>query len=571
MAGRITPGPNVSGLGDNFAASFVTASDGKPALAVTNTDGTSISSGGGGGGAATIADGADVTQGAIADASVTAGATGTVSAKLRRISADIGSILTNTPAAGQAAMAASSPVVIASNQSAVPVTLTSTTITGTVAATQSGTWTAGSNSATGSAVPANAFYVAATNSSGNLTGAKDNSMNDGQASGVLSSQSVVYNGTTSDKSRSATSASGTTGTGVPAAGSMGFDGTNYQRIKTDTSGNVSVNPSSATGSTVPANAFYIGGMTSTGNLNAVNMMNQTANVTGNGVIQSGQMGQFDDVSPTAVTENQFGNLRMSANRNAYTTIRDAAGNERGVNVTAGNAMTVDGSASTQPVSQATGTNLHTVVDSGTITSIGTSIVPGTAATNLGKAEDAVHTSGDTGVMMLGVRNDTAATRTSTDGDYGAPSLDLTGAMLTREQYAPGAEDNTNNVIAVVRKAVVASTYSPTATTSFGTATKANPKAAAGVFTSLSCTNENAAVRYLQIHNKASAPAGTDVPIFSVPIPAGSTNAPGAVILDREFLNDYYLGTGVSWAISTTKATFTDSATAGDHTLNGTYV
>lgn len=42
---------------------------------------------------------------------------------------------------GQATMANSAPVVIASDQSAVPVTLTSTTITGTVAATQSGTWT----------------------------------------------------------------------------------------------------------------------------------------------------------------------------------------------------------------------------------------------------------------------------------------------------------------------------------------------------------------------------------------------------------------------------------------------
>jgi hypothetical protein len=38
---------------------------------------------------------------------------------------------TKTPAIGQALMAASSPVVLASNQSAIPVTLTSTTITGT--------------------------------------------------------------------------------------------------------------------------------------------------------------------------------------------------------------------------------------------------------------------------------------------------------------------------------------------------------------------------------------------------------------------------------------------------------
>lgn len=42
MAGRITPGPNANGLNDNFAASFVTAADGKPALAVTNVDGTGV-------------------------------------------------------------------------------------------------------------------------------------------------------------------------------------------------------------------------------------------------------------------------------------------------------------------------------------------------------------------------------------------------------------------------------------------------------------------------------------------------------------------------------------------------
>lgn len=46
----------------------------------------------------------------------------------------VASIDTKTPALGQAAMASSVPVVIASNQSAVPVS-------GTVAATQSGTWT----------------------------------------------------------------------------------------------------------------------------------------------------------------------------------------------------------------------------------------------------------------------------------------------------------------------------------------------------------------------------------------------------------------------------------------------
>lgn len=51
--------------------------------------------GGGGGGAVTIADGANVTQGANADAAVVAGAAGTASAKLRSISRDIGTLVTN--------------------------------------------------------------------------------------------------------------------------------------------------------------------------------------------------------------------------------------------------------------------------------------------------------------------------------------------------------------------------------------------------------------------------------------------------------------------------------------------
>jgi len=58
----------------------------------------------------------------------------------------------------------------------------------------------------------------------------------------------------------------------------------------------------------------------------------------------------DDAAPNAVAENSAGTPRMSANRNLYGTIRDAAGNERGANVTAGNALMVDGSAVTQPVS-----------------------------------------------------------------------------------------------------------------------------------------------------------------------------------------------------------------------------
>jgi hypothetical protein len=61
------------------------------------------SQGGSSGGDVSIPDGDDEALGAIADASVSAGATGTISAKLRRISADIDSLKTLVTAAGNVA------------------------------------------------------------------------------------------------------------------------------------------------------------------------------------------------------------------------------------------------------------------------------------------------------------------------------------------------------------------------------------------------------------------------------------------------------------------------------------
>ena len=58
----------------------------------------------------------------------------------------------------------------------------------------------------------------------------------------------------------------------------------------------------------------------------------------------------------------------------------------------------------------------------------TTPIPGTGATDLGKAEDAAHTSGDTGVMALVVRKDTAAALAGTDGDYAPLEVDASGRL-----------------------------------------------------------------------------------------------------------------------------------------------
>ena len=56
------------------------------------------------------------------------------------------------------------------------------------------------------------------------------------------------------------------------------------------------------------------------------------------------------------------------------------------------------------------------------------LIPGVAATNLGKAEDAAHASGDTGVAVLGVRRDTRAVGSGTDGDYSTLNVNAQGDL-----------------------------------------------------------------------------------------------------------------------------------------------
>lgn len=69
----------------------------------------------------------------------------------------------------------------------------------------------------------------------------------------------------------------------------------------------------------------------------------------------------------------------------------------------------------------------------------TSVVPGTGATNLGKAEDGAHTGGDVGIQMLGVRNDTHTTAFSgTDGDYTPIGVDSSGKVGIRGTFAEDA-------------------------------------------------------------------------------------------------------------------------------------
>lgn len=191
----------------------------------------------------------------------------------------------------------------------------------------------------------------------------------------------------------------------------------------------------------------------------------------------------------------------------------------------------------------------------------TSVIPGTGATNLGKAEDAAHTSGDVGVAILAKRTDSAASSAGTDGDYATINTDSLGHVWGREGFVDQAVDNTNGVYAAAFKPLAISTYSPTLFTNFGANTTLNIKATPGNVFSFVVTNTNAAVRYFQLHNTATTPSGGAVPLRTYTLPALTGNiAIGMDVLTQAGVN---FSTGIAYATSTTAGTYT-AATAGDH-------
>jgi hypothetical protein len=84
----------------------------------------------------------------------------------------------------------------------------------------------------------------------------------------------------------------------------------------------------------------------------------------------------------------------------------------------------------------------------------TTVVPGVAATSLGKAEDAAHSSGDTGVLVLAVRRDAAASGASADGDYATLNVDSNGALRVTgssgtSQYAEDTAHSSGDQLVMV--------------------------------------------------------------------------------------------------------------------------
>lgn len=95
----------------------------------------------------------------------------------------------------------------------------------------------------------------------------------------------------------------------------------------------------------------------------------------------------------------------------------------------------------------------------------------------------------------------------------------------------------------------------------------NVKATAGVVYSVTCHNENAADRWIQLHNTATIPSsGVTVPILTFLVPTNSQ-----LIIGEDFFGTtgVAFATGIAFAFSTTKDVYT-AATAGDHSTHIRY-
>jgi hypothetical protein len=192
------------------------------------------------------------------------------------------------------------------------------------------------------------------------------------------------------------------------------------------------------------------------------------------------------------------------------------------------------SGETLPVSLASVPS-HAVTNAGTFLVQADSVIPGTGATNLGKAEDAAHASSDVGVMALAVRAAAPTERSAgpTDGDYEPLGVNEVGALWV--SVTPSANGGATTLNST-------SSDGGTALTSTVQAIKASAGSLKGYY----IYNPNATAQFVQFYNTASGSVtvGTTNPLFMLTIPA--TSAANLWMPDG-----IAFATAISWAATST--------------------
>ena len=358
-------------------------------------------------------------------------------------------------------------------------------VSGTVAATQSGAWTV-------AATQSGAWSVTAAQATHDSLNANVNlqvgDVDVGSANPVPISDaggSLTVDGTVA----ATQSGAWTVAVSQPVSvddngGSLTVDGT----VAATQSGAWSVTAAQATHDSLNANVNLQVGDTDVGSANPVPISDAGGSITVDGTVAvSSIAGSVTIAEPVSVDDNggsltvDDGGLSLtvdgtvavsgvsgsvtvaqathdSLNANANMQIGDAdVGSLNPVPISDnGGSLTVDGTvAATQSGAWTVSVNQPVSIDDngGSLTVDGTvaatqsgawavsvnAVAPGTSASSLGKAEDAVHSSGDVGVMSLSVRKDVSAALAGTDGDY-APLLTGADGRLHARSIIRGATD-----------------------------------------------------------------------------------------------------------------------------------
>jgi hypothetical protein len=249
--------------------------------------------------------------------------------------------------------------------------------------------------------------------------------------------------------------------------------------------------------------------------------------------------EFDDVAPDSVDEGDGGALRMSANRNLYSTIRDAAGNERGANVNASNQLAVTG-----PV-----TNAGTFVvqeNGGSLTAL--QLIDDTVFT-----DDNAFTPATSKGFAVGFQADETAPDSVDEGDFGVPRMTLTRLLriVDTPHTAGGLTAFYNLDVDETEDAI---------------------KASAGQLYELYLLNLTNALLYVKLYNAtvANVTVGSTTPVMTIPVP-GNNDTDGAGVV-RKWAQGLQFDTAMTIAATTGFADNDSGAPAANAVIaSGGYV
>lgn len=167
---------------------------------------------------------------------------------------------------------------------------------------------------------------------------------------------------------------------------------------------------------------------------------------------------------------------------------------------------------------------------------------GTAAGDVLKAEDAAHTSGDSGVFILGVRNANRATLADTELDYAPLAVSHIGAALTNLVDAATGNNATFRTGGVIQVEQAYSFVNLTADTAV--------KSGAGTLHTITLSSDAAATAGTLILYDNTAESGTVIATISF---IAAYLAPVTLIFNAAFATGLYAGLTTTADVSITVA------------------